>query len=135
MKLHGNAALSLKKRELLVSRVVDERLVADGGGRGRRSQRAHGRQVGRAASGPRASPACSIAPRRQRASTTAPPSDRIQVICALRRLRMTGSEIAEVLRMPETTVSGILDPARAWAGSAGSGSSPPSATSARAPAS
>ena len=25
MKLHGNAALSLKKRQLLVSRVIDER--------------------------------------------------------------------------------------------------------------
>lgn len=30
------------------------------------------------------------------------------MIAALRRLRMTGAEIAEVLRMPETTVSGIL---------------------------
>ena len=38
MKLHGNAALSLKKRELLVSRVVERELVADRGGRGRRSQ-------------------------------------------------------------------------------------------------
>ena len=30
------------------------------------------------------------------------------MICSLRRLRMTGAEIAEVLEMPETTVSGIL---------------------------
>jgi hypothetical protein len=30
------------------------------------------------------------------------------LICTLRRLRMTGAEIAEVLEMPETTVSGIL---------------------------
>ena len=29
-------------------------------------------------------------------------------ICALRRLRFTGAEIAELLEMPETTVSGIL---------------------------
>jgi len=36
------------------------------------------------------------------------PEDRVQVICALRRLRMTGAEIAEVLAMAETTVSGIL---------------------------
>ena len=36
------------------------------------------------------------------------PEDRIAVICALRRLRMSGAEIAEVLEMPETTVSGIL---------------------------
>jgi hypothetical protein len=32
----------------------------------------------------------------------------VQVIAALRRLRMTSAEIAEVLRMPQTTVSGIL---------------------------
>jgi transposase InsO family protein len=36
------------------------------------------------------------------------PEDRVGVICALRRLRMTGAEIAEVLGMAETTVSGIL---------------------------
>jgi transposase InsO family protein len=36
------------------------------------------------------------------------PEDRVQVIAALRRLRMTGAEIAEVLGMPQTTVSGIL---------------------------
>jgi transposase InsO family protein len=36
------------------------------------------------------------------------PEDRVAVICSLRRLRMTGTEIAEVLQMPETTVSGIL---------------------------
>ena len=33
---------------------------------------------------------------------------RIAVIAALRRLRMTGPEIAEVLDMPLSTVSGIL---------------------------
>jgi transposase InsO family protein len=36
------------------------------------------------------------------------PDDRIEAICALRRLRFTGAEIAELLEMPETTVSGIL---------------------------
>ena len=36
------------------------------------------------------------------------PDDRIQVIAALRRLRMTGAEIAELLRMPLSTVSAIL---------------------------
>jgi transposase InsO family protein len=33
---------------------------------------------------------------------------RIEAICALRRLRFTGAELAEVFSMPETTVSGIL---------------------------
>jgi len=36
------------------------------------------------------------------------PEDRVQVIAALRRLRFTGAQIAEVLGMPETTVCGIL---------------------------
>ena len=33
---------------------------------------------------------------------------RIALIAALRRLRMTGAEIAEALSMPPSTVSGIL---------------------------
>jgi transposase InsO family protein len=36
------------------------------------------------------------------------PEDRVQAIAALRRLRMTGAEIAEVLSMPLSTVSAIL---------------------------
>jgi transposase InsO family protein len=36
------------------------------------------------------------------------PEERVQAIAALRRLRFTGRQIAEVLAMPETTVSGIL---------------------------
>ena len=34
--------------------------------------------------------------------------DRVEAIAALRRLRFTGRQIAELLAMPETTVSGIL---------------------------
>jgi transposase-like protein len=34
--------------------------------------------------------------------------ERIALIAALRRLRMTGAEIAETLAMPDSTVSGIL---------------------------
>jgi class 3 adenylate cyclase/transposase InsO family protein/tetratricopeptide (TPR) repeat protein len=36
------------------------------------------------------------------------PEERVQVIAALRRLRMTGAEIAELLAMPYSTVSAIL---------------------------
>ena len=36
------------------------------------------------------------------------PEERVQVIAALRRLRMTGAEIAEALSMPLSTVSAIL---------------------------
>jgi transposase len=36
------------------------------------------------------------------------PADRVAAICALRRLRMTGAEIAECLSMPLSTVSAVL---------------------------
>jgi transposase InsO family protein len=47
----------------------------------------------------------SSAPRRVANRTS---SDRVSVIAGLRRLRMTGAEIAETLAMPHSTVSGIL---------------------------
>jgi transposase InsO family protein len=47
----------------------------------------------------------SSAPRRVANCT---PADRVAAIVALRRLRMTGAEIAEVLAMPLSTVSAIL---------------------------
>ena len=40
------------------------------------------------------------------------PEDRVEVISALRRLRFTGAEIAELPEMPETTVSGDPHPGR-----------------------
>src|SRR5207248_5486025 len=36
------------------------------------------------------------------------PEDRVAAIAALRRLRFTGAQIAELLALAETTVSGIL---------------------------
>lgn len=36
------------------------------------------------------------------------PEQRFEVIAVLRRLRMTGAEIAEVIRMPLSTVSAVL---------------------------
>ena len=135
MKLHANAALSLNKRRLLCSARRRGGLVADEGGRGRRSERADRPQVGRAATAPRARPACSTAPRPPSSVHNRTPEDRIQAICALRRLRMTGAEIAEILGMPETTVSGILTrlgPGPARAPGAGARRA---ATSAPAPAS
>jgi len=36
------------------------------------------------------------------------PTDRVRMICALRRLRMTAAEIAECLSMPLSTVSAVL---------------------------
>jgi transposase InsO family protein len=107
MKLHANAALSLKKRELLVQRVVEEGWsltkaaeAAEVSEPTARKWAERFRSEGELGLLDRSSAANHVHNRT--------PEDRIQVICALRRLRMTGTEIAEVLRMAETTVSGIL---------------------------
>jgi transposase InsO family protein len=107
MKLHGNAALTLKKRVLLVRRVVGEGWsLREAAAAADVSERRAGEWVrrfraeGRAGLLDRSSAAKRVHNRT--------PEDRLQVIAALRRLRMTGAEIAEVLGMPQTTVSGIL---------------------------
>jgi transposase InsO family protein len=107
MKLHRNAALSLKKRELLVSRVVDENWsLQEAAAAAECSERTAGTWVARFRSdGELGLLDRSSAPRHVHNRTD---DRRIQVIAALRRLRMTGAEIAEVLRMPQTTVSGLL---------------------------
>src|SRR3954452_23834799 len=107
MKLHGNAALSLKKRQLLVSRVVEENWsLTEAAAAAEVSERTAGKWVRRfEADGAAGLLDRSSAPMSVHNRTS---DERIQVIAALRRLRMTGAEIAEVLRMPATTVSGIL---------------------------
>jgi transposase InsO family protein len=107
MKLHGNAALTLKKRQLLVSRVSEEGWsLAKAAVAAEVSERRAGEWVRRfRTEGQAGLLDRSSAPRRVHNRT---PEDRVQVIAALRRLRMTGGEIAEALRMPQTTVSGIL---------------------------
>jgi transposase InsO family protein len=107
MKLHGNAALSLKKRQLLASRVVDEKWsLTRAAAAAEVSERTAAKWVRRfRGEGELGLLDRSSAPRSV-ANRTA--EDRIQAIAALRRLRMTAAEIAEVLRMPATTVSGVL---------------------------
>jgi len=107
MKLHANAALSLNKRRLLVHRVVEggwslakAALAAEVSEPTARKWLARYLSEGEAGLLDRSSAAHDVHNRT--------PEDRVQVICALRRLRMTGAEIAEALAMPETTVSGIL---------------------------
>jgi transposase len=107
MKLHGNAALSLNRRRLLVHRVVDEGWSLTKAAEAAEvsdptARRWVARYLAEGETGliDRPSAAHHVHNRT--------PEDRVQVICALRRLRMTGAEIAEVLGMPETTVSGIL---------------------------
>jgi transposase InsO family protein/transposase len=107
MKLHANARLSLKGRELLIDRVLSEgwslARVADAAGI---SERTACKWVARfRLEGEQGLFDRSSAPKRSPSRTA---EERVQVIAALRRLRMTGVEIAECLDMALTTVSGIL---------------------------
>jgi transposase InsO family protein len=107
MKLHGNAAFSWSGRRLLAERVLVEqwtlRAAAEAGGVSLRCAR---KWVGRyRLEGDRGLYDRSSAPRRVANRT---PADRVAVIVALRRLRMTAAEIAATLTMPVSTVSAIL---------------------------
>ncbi|MET0811225.1 MAG: IS481 family transposase [Thermoleophilaceae bacterium] len=107
MKLHANAPFGPKGRWTMVGRVVDQGWslaeAAEAAGVSERTCQkwvARYRREGEPGLWDRSSaPAC--VPGR-----TA--EDRVQAIAALRRLRMTGAEIAEVLSMPLSTVSAIL---------------------------
>jgi transposase InsO family protein len=107
MKLHANAALSLKKRRLLCRRVVVERrtlaeaaVAADVSVRCARKWVSRYRVEGELGLLDRSSAPRTLANRT--------PADRVAAIAALRRLRFTGPELAELLGMPLSTVSGIL---------------------------
>ena len=107
MQLHGNAALSLNRRRLLCRRVVEQGwALNEAAAAAEVSARTAGKWVGRyRVEGEAGLLDRSSAPRRVANRT---PEDRVQAIAALRRLRFTGEQIAELLGMPETTVSGIL---------------------------
>jgi transposase InsO family protein len=107
MKLHGNAALSLKKRRLLVRRVVREKWsVTEAAAAAEVTEPTARKWVGRyLAEGEAGLHDRPSAAHRVHNRTA---EDRIEAIRALRRLRFTGAEIAELLRMPEKTVQGIL---------------------------
>ena len=106
MDLHGNAALSWSGRRQLAGRVVEQgwslKAAAEAAGVSVRCAR---KWVGRYRAGDRELLDRSSAPRRVANRTDA---RRVAVIAKLRRLRMTAAEIAETLRMPLSTVSGIL---------------------------
>ena len=107
MKLHANAALSLRKRQVLVQRVVEELWSLTKAAEAAEVSEPTARKwVGRYL----AEGEAGLVDRPSAANNVhnRTPEDRIGAICALRRLRMTGAEIAEVLGMAETTVSGIL---------------------------
>ena len=107
MKLHANAALSLNKRRRLAQRVGEQGWSLTKAAEAAEVSVPTARKwVGRWA----AEGEAGLLDRPSGANRVhnRTPEDRIGVICALRRLRMTGAEIAEVLGMAETTVSGIL---------------------------
>ena len=107
MKLHGNAALSWQGRRRLAVRVVDQgwTLTAAAAAAGV-SVRCAGKWVGRyRLEGEQGLHDRSSAPRRVANRT---PAERTNLILALRRLRFTAAEIAELLGMALSTVSGIL---------------------------
>ena len=107
MKLHANAALSLNQRRRLARRVVEEGWsLTEAAEAAEVSERTAAkwarryRQDGELGLHDRSS-----APSRIHNRT---PEDRAQVIAALRRLRFTGPEIAELLEMATSTVSAVL---------------------------
>jgi transposase InsO family protein len=107
MDLHANAALSLNKRRLLCRRVVDEQwTVTKAAAAAEVSVHCARKWIARY----RGEGELGLLDRSSAPSTVAnrTPEDRIQAIAALRRLRFTGPEIAELLGMALSTVSGIL---------------------------
>ncbi len=107
MKLHANAALSLKGRRELCRRVVEgERTLSEAAEAAEVSVRCARKWVSRyLTEGELGLLDRSSAPRSIPHRTS---EQRVQAIAALRRLRFTGPEIAEVLGMALSTVSGIL---------------------------
>ena len=107
MKLHANAALSLNARRRMVVAVVEQgrsiteaALVAGVSGRTCSKWVARFRAEGEAGLLDRSS-----APRRVHNRTD---EQLVELLAALRRLRFTSPELAELLGMPLSTVSGVL---------------------------
>ena len=107
MKLHGNAALSWTGRRRLAERVVVEGWTLTAAARAAGvSVRCARKWVGRyRLEGERGLLDRSSRPRRIANQTS---EERIRMIVTMRRLRFTGPEIAELLGMAVSTVSGIL---------------------------
>ena len=107
MQLHGNAALSVKKRLVLARRVVEhEWSLTSAAAAAEVSVRTARKWVRRyRAEGEAGLLDRSSMPTRQPTRTD---ERRVQAIAALRRLRMTAQQVAEVLGMPLSTVSGVL---------------------------
>jgi transposase InsO family protein/transposase-like protein len=107
MKLHANAALSLTQRRRMVLRVVEQGwTIKAAAAAAETSPRTCGKWVARYRGGRE----CGLLDRSSAPRIVANRTDerRIEAIAALRRLRFSGPEVAELLGMPQSTVSGIL---------------------------
>ncbi|HEY6695139.1 MAG TPA: IS481 family transposase [Solirubrobacteraceae bacterium] len=107
MRLHANAALSLTQRRRMVLRVLEQGwTIKAAAAAAETSPRTCGKWVSRyRAGGESGLLDHSSAPEHVANRTD---ERRIEAIAALRRLRFTGPEIAELLGMALSTVSGIL---------------------------
>jgi transposase InsO family protein len=107
MDLHANAALSLNKRRQLCRRVVEEQwTVTQAAAAAEVSVRCARKWVGRY----RSEGELGLLDRSSAPGLVAnrTPEQRVEAIAALRRLRFSGPEIAELFGMALSTVSGIL---------------------------
>ena len=108
MKLHANAALSLRQRERMVLRVIEQGWsISSAAAAAEVSERTCSKWVSRY----RSEGELGLIDRSSAPAVVANRTDerRIEAIAALRRLRFSGPEIAEVLDMATSTVSGILN--------------------------
>jgi transposase InsO family protein/transposase-like protein len=107
MKLHANAALSLTQRRRMARRVAEQGWsIAKAAEAAEVSERTCSKWVGRYLE-------CGEAGLLDRSCAPVMVANRtcerrVEAIAALRRLRFTGAEIAELLDMPLSTTSGIL---------------------------
>jgi transposase InsO family protein/transposase-like protein len=107
MRLHANAALSLTQRRRMVLRVIEQGwTIKAAAAAAETSPRTCGKWVARYRSGREFGLLDHSSAPRTVANRTC--ERRVEAIAALRRLRFTGPQIAELLGMPVSTVSGIL---------------------------
>jgi transposase InsO family protein len=107
MKLHANAALSLKQRERMVLRVIEQGWsLAKAAEAAEVSERTCSKWVARY----RQDGAAGLLDRSSAPGVVANRTDEhtVQLLAALRRLRFTAPELADLLELPVSTISGIL---------------------------
>jgi transposase InsO family protein len=107
MKLHANAALSFRQRERMVLRVVEQGWPL---AKAAEAAEVSGRTCSKWVARYRAEGVSGLADRSSAPKRVANRTDErtVQVIVALRRLRFTGPEIAELLDRALSTVSAVL---------------------------